>query len=737
MGIVSNPKMAFNFPISCILALIFPITIKYFPKCEGQGSFLKSQIESLLQYHKGLLNCRFAHFRFGRQRTDRFDQSHEREGLSEKRERFEETFKRIQASQEEEKERHGNRYRRPDNYRDEELKDFKTSHRRDEASDEGHRGFGMAERGRDEMFDDGHRGFGFNERNNERDTGQRVYGVPERRSEHLDEGHRVFEMSENRGDKIFMESLATQAVQSQENIQSEMRNVVQAPIGPPILAAAPLAENTTVITVPQQISLEPQMQQVQVIQTLSQEAAPPHPHFQPQPQPTTQIVQLSEPPPQGETIVHLQASNAHPGDIVHVSQPVQVQTIITQPQTIPQTLFTSPPPQQQQIIVSPPPQITQPTQQISIPQGPPPGHHQVVPPPPQGPPPVNQMPPSFAMPPNQPPPETPQQLNIPPPPIQQQQPQMNQSINFPPHSSGVFPQQTQVTVIHTNVAPPQLVTNPTNIHTQILQPPPNMPPQAPPPHASMPPQAPPLANMAPPTIVTSAPNIPPQIIQTMPPSQPHVVQVPSPVPQQIVNLQQPPPPLPPQQVTLPPGPPPPTSMPSFIQIQQAPTPPPQLVTSQQTVLISQPLPQVPVSQTDLGQRLVQPPAGLGEYGPGPTQVQTVGEYGPLPAAPPGMKTVMGEYGPVLVKEEPQPQSEYGFTDRTVTEFRNIKSEGMNEYGSVANVKSEYGFLKQENGESKKDSEKYDPFNTSESQESDYDPAVPTEGDSPGKMIVLP
>ena len=48
MGVIPNPKMAFIFPISCILAFIFPILIKYFPKCEGKGSFLKSQIKSLI-----------------------------------------------------------------------------------------------------------------------------------------------------------------------------------------------------------------------------------------------------------------------------------------------------------------------------------------------------------------------------------------------------------------------------------------------------------------------------------------------------------------------------------------------------------------------------------------------------------------------------------------------------------------------------------------------------------------
>ena len=48
MGVIPNPKMAFIFPISCILALIFPILIKYFPKSVGKGSFPKSQIKSLV-----------------------------------------------------------------------------------------------------------------------------------------------------------------------------------------------------------------------------------------------------------------------------------------------------------------------------------------------------------------------------------------------------------------------------------------------------------------------------------------------------------------------------------------------------------------------------------------------------------------------------------------------------------------------------------------------------------------
>ena len=50
MGVVLNSNMAFIFPILGILALIFPILIKYVPKCEEKGSFLKSQIKSLTGY---------------------------------------------------------------------------------------------------------------------------------------------------------------------------------------------------------------------------------------------------------------------------------------------------------------------------------------------------------------------------------------------------------------------------------------------------------------------------------------------------------------------------------------------------------------------------------------------------------------------------------------------------------------------------------------------------------------
>ena len=47
MGVIPNPKMAFIFPSSCIFALIFPLFMKFFPKCEGKGSSPKSQIKSL------------------------------------------------------------------------------------------------------------------------------------------------------------------------------------------------------------------------------------------------------------------------------------------------------------------------------------------------------------------------------------------------------------------------------------------------------------------------------------------------------------------------------------------------------------------------------------------------------------------------------------------------------------------------------------------------------------------
>ena len=46
MGVILNRKMVFIFQISCILVLIFPNFMTYFPKCEGKGSFPKSQIKS-------------------------------------------------------------------------------------------------------------------------------------------------------------------------------------------------------------------------------------------------------------------------------------------------------------------------------------------------------------------------------------------------------------------------------------------------------------------------------------------------------------------------------------------------------------------------------------------------------------------------------------------------------------------------------------------------------------------
>ena len=56
MGVIPNPKMAFIFPISCILALIFPILIKYFPKCVRKGSFPKipNKITGSRQYRQPL-----------------------------------------------------------------------------------------------------------------------------------------------------------------------------------------------------------------------------------------------------------------------------------------------------------------------------------------------------------------------------------------------------------------------------------------------------------------------------------------------------------------------------------------------------------------------------------------------------------------------------------------------------------------------------------------------------------
>ena len=53
MGVVPNSNMASIVPISGILALIFPILLKYVLKCEGKGSFLKSKIKSLRIHRTG------------------------------------------------------------------------------------------------------------------------------------------------------------------------------------------------------------------------------------------------------------------------------------------------------------------------------------------------------------------------------------------------------------------------------------------------------------------------------------------------------------------------------------------------------------------------------------------------------------------------------------------------------------------------------------------------------------
>ena len=45
-------KRPLTFPISCILVLIFPIFMIYFPKCEGKGSLPKSKIQALILHEQ-------------------------------------------------------------------------------------------------------------------------------------------------------------------------------------------------------------------------------------------------------------------------------------------------------------------------------------------------------------------------------------------------------------------------------------------------------------------------------------------------------------------------------------------------------------------------------------------------------------------------------------------------------------------------------------------------------------
>lgn len=97
------------------------------------------------------------------------------------------------------------------------------------------------------------------------------------------------------------------------------------------------------------------------------------------------------------------------------------------------------------------------------------------------------------------------------------------------------------------------------------------------------------------------------------------------------------------------------------------------------------------------------------------------------ALPPGMikqeptdngeeyTTIMGEYGPLFVKKldiKQEPGREYGPPLTKRTQVMNELSKGV----------------KQE------PSNQYDPFNDSVASESDYDPAIPTDGDSPAKEM---
>ena len=43
MGVIPNPKNGLYFPNLCILVLIFPTFMIYFPKCERKGSFPNPQ----------------------------------------------------------------------------------------------------------------------------------------------------------------------------------------------------------------------------------------------------------------------------------------------------------------------------------------------------------------------------------------------------------------------------------------------------------------------------------------------------------------------------------------------------------------------------------------------------------------------------------------------------------------------------------------------------------------------
>ncbi|XP_045215932.2 SR-related and CTD-associated factor 8-like [Mercenaria mercenaria] len=397
-----------------------------------------------------------------------------------------------------------------------------------------------------------------------------------------------------------------------------------------------------------------------------------------------------------------------------IASPMQVQQQQQQPLQMPPSQpagpFTSPPPTvQQQIIVAPPPQ--------GMPQLPPQIQAQV-----QLQPPLAQSPqPPLGVPGAPTPPpvshvqlitQAPPQMSLPPPPLSLAPPTMSvaapismgvqplisqappMSMGGPPQigissSSGIFIAQSRQNV---SMAPNSVV--------HVQPPPTSVTFSEAPPHAVHQQQftVPPPETVGPPQVIAT----PPQVLDVSvpPPAQNQPMMPPVNHSQPPTFLHQPPP-------LLSQAPPIGSQAPPFVS--QTPLP----FASQSTVVYSQAPPVVNQA----------PPLIPNPHPPGPPNMQ-------FAAPPPGMikpepvdnqsefTTVMGDYGPVLVKK-------LEIKQETVGEYGpgpSSNSQSINNYGSGT--------------ERGKQGEEYDPFSKTDSSfsEGDYDPAIPTEGDSPAKDV---
>lgn len=425
---------------------------------------------------------------------------------------------------------------------------------------------------------------------------------------------------------------------------------------------------------------QPQLQQVQVIQQ----------PVQLQQTPVTQQIIASPMQVQQQQPQALQMPQSQPaGPFTSLAPPtVQQQIIVPQP---PQGMPQLPPQIQAQVQQLPPAQSPQPPLGVHGAPTPPPASHVQL---------INQAPP---------------QMSIPPPPLSLAPPSMSAA---PPISMGAQPILSQAPPMSMG-APPQMV-NSSSAGIFIAQSGQNvsMAPAGivhvqPPPTSVTFSEGPPHVvhrqqfTVPPPETIAIAP--PPQVIATPPP----MVDVSVPPPGQAQAMihpashnSQPPPfmhqPPPMLSQALPVGSqappyasqaPPFVSQPTVVYSQGPP------IVNQAPPLIPSPHPPPPGLQN---LQFASPPPGLIKQEP----LENQSEY----------TTVMGEYGLVLVKKteiKQEPVGEYGPLPPN-------SGQQVREYGTAVERRSQ--------------GEEYDPFNKSDSivSDSDYDPAIPTEGDSPTK-----